>query len=664
MPELGRAALVVCFGLALYALCVGGFAAFRRRRRLALSAQNAILASFGAATVACAVLLSALLRNDFSFRYVAEHTSIELPTAYTISAFWGGQEGSLLLWLFVLTGFSSAAVLLNRRFGRDLLAWAVPVLGLVTVFFSFMLVFVSSPFVTQPAPADGVGLNPSLQNPYMMIHPPFLYLGFVGLTVPFAFAMGALLARRSDEAWIVATRRWTLAAWTFLGVGQLLGAHWAYVEVGWGGYYAWDPVENAALMPWLAATAFLHSVMIQEKRGMLKVWNVILVAGAFILALFGTFLTRSGIVSSIHSFTESSIGPWFLGFICLVTLGSLVLIFGRLPLLRAKTRLESLLSREATFLYNNLLLVALCLTILWGVVFPILSEAVRGEQVTVAAPYYNFFLRAFGLPLLLLMGIGPLIAWRRASVRSLGRSFVWPAGTALVVGVALLALGAGSSPAGLIAYTFSAFVLGSIVYEFARGTRARRALAGGSWLSAFNALIARNRRRYGGYVVHASIVLLAIGVAGSSAYDTVREQKLRRGETMAVGDYRLTYRALDQRQGVNAEEVRARVDVERDGKSLGTVSPGKNIYRAEEQVSNEVGIRSDRVTLEDLFVIADQVDRDGAVHFRVLVKPLVNLIWIAGLVFLAGALVAMWPSLAEQRRLAERYRELRAPAQA
>jgi cytochrome c-type biogenesis protein CcmF len=664
LPELGRAALVVCLGLALYALCVGAFAAFTRRRRLALSAQNAIVASFGAAAVASAVLLSALLRNDFSFRYVANHTSIELPTGYTISAFWGGQEGSLLLWLLVLTGFSSAAVVLNRRFGRDLLAWAVPVLGLVTVFFSFMLVFVSSPFATQAAPVDGAGLNPSLQNPYMMIHPPLLYLGFVGLTVPFAFAMGALLGRRSDEAWIVSTRRWTLAAWTFLGIGQLLGAHWAYVEVGWGGYYAWDPVENAALMPWLAATAFLHSVMIQEKRGMLKVWNVVLVAGAFILALFGTFLTRSGIVSSIHSFTQSSIGPWFLGFICLVTLGSLVLIFARLPLLRAKTRLESLLSREATFLYNNLLLVALCLTILWGVVFPILSEAVRGEQITVGAPYYNFFLRTFGLPLLLLMGIGPLIAWRRASVRSLGRSFVWPAAAALVAGLVLLALGAGSSPAGLIAYTFSAFVLGSIVYEFARGTRARRALAGGSWLSAFNDLISRNRRRYGGYVVHASIVLLAIGVAGSSAYDTVREQKLRRGETMAVGDYRLTYRALDQRQGVNAEEVRARVDVERNGKSLGTVSPGKNVYRAEEQVSNEVGIRSDRLTLEDLFVIADQVDRDGAVHFRVLVKPLVNLIWIAGLVFLAGALVAMWPSLAEQRRLAERYRELRAPAQA
>jgi cytochrome c-type biogenesis protein CcmF len=664
MPELGRAALVVCLGLGLYALLAGAFAAYTRRRRLALSAQNAIVASFGAAAVASGVLLSALLRNDFSFVYVAQTTSIELPTRYTISAFWGGQEGSLLLWLFVLTGFSAVAVLLNRRFGRELLAWASPVLALVIVFFSFMLVAVSSPFATQVAPLDGDGLNPSLQNPYMMVHPPLLYLGFVGLTVPFAFAMGALLARRSDEAWIVSTRRWTLAAWTFLGIGQLLGAHWAYVEVGWGGYYAWDPVENAALMPWLAATAFLHSVMIQEKRGMLRIWNVILVAGAFLLALFGTFLTRSGIVSSIHSFTQSSIGPWFLGFIALITAGSVLLIYARLPLLRSKTRLESLVSREATFLYNNLLLVALCLTILWGVVFPVLSEAVRGEQITVGAPYYNFFLRTFGLPLLLLMGIGPLIAWRRASVRSLGRSFLWPAVAAAVAGLGLLALGAGSSPAGLIAYTFSAFVLGSIVYEFARGTRARRALTGGSWLAAFNALIARNRRRYGGYVVHASIVLLAIGVAGSSAYDTVREQALRPGETMAVADYRVTYRSLRAEEGPNATELRARLDVERDGKALGAIEAGKNQYRAEDQVSNEVGIRSDRVTLEDLFVIAERVDTNRTVHFRVLVKPLVNLIWLAGLVFLAGALVAMWPSAAEQRRLVERYRELRAPAQA
>src|ERR687895_366960 len=439
MAELGRAALVVTLGLTVYALVAGASAAYLGRRRLALSAQNALVAAFGSTLVAAGVLLAALLRNDFSFTYVAQTTSEALPTAYTISAFWGGQEGSLLLWLLVLTGFGAAAVRLNRGWARDLVVWVVPVFAAVAVFFSFLVVRVASPFVTQAAPIDGAGMTPSLQNPYMLAHPPLLYLGYVGLTVPFAFAIAALVSGRLDERWLVATRRWTLLAWTALGIGQLLGAHWAYEEVGWGGYFAWDPVENAALMPWLAATAFLHSVMIQEKRGMLRVWNVLLVAGAFLLALFGTFLTRSGVVSSIHSFTQSSIGAWFLAFISLVTVGSLLLIFSRLPLLRSRTRFESLVSREATFLYNNLLLVALCLTILWGVVFPLISEAVRGEQVTVGAPYYNFFLRTFGLPLLLLMGIGPLIAWRRASVRSLGRSFIWPAVAALGAGVALLA---------------------------------------------------------------------------------------------------------------------------------------------------------------------------------------------------------------------------------
>ena len=397
MADLGRAALVTSFLLLLYALVGGSLAAWKGRRRLAESAQNALLGSFAATVVAAAVLLGALARHDFSFQYVADHTSRELPLGYTLTAFWGGQEGSLLLWLLVLSGYSVAAVLTSRRVDREVLAWVVPTLALVGTFFSLLLVFVASPFATQAAVADGAGLNPSLQNPYMAIHPPMLYLGYVGLTVPFAFAMGALLARRTDERWIVATRRWTLAAWAFLGIGQLLGAHWAYVEIGWGGFYAWDPVENAALMPWLAATAFLHSVMIQEKRGMLKVWNVLLVVLAFGLSLFGTFLTRSGIIQSIHSFTQSSIGPWFLGFICLITAGSLTLVFARLPLLRAKTRLESLVSREATFLYNNLLLVALALTILWGVVYPILSQAVTGQAATVSKPYYNFFLHTFGI---------------------------------------------------------------------------------------------------------------------------------------------------------------------------------------------------------------------------------------------------------------------------
>ena len=305
MPELGRAALVVSLGLIVYALLAGAVAAATRRRRLAVSAQNALIAAFGSTLVASIVLAVALVRHDFALTYVADHTSRALPTVYALSAFWGGQEGSLLLWLLVLTGYGVLAVWLNRKRARDLVVWVVPVIAGVATFFSLLLVAVASPFETAPAPADGAGLNPSLQNPYMVAHPPLLYLGYVGLTVPFAFAMGALLSGRADERWIVATRRWTLVAWTALGIGQLLGAHWAYEEVGWGGYYAWDPVENAALMPWLAATAYLHSVMIQEKRGMLKVWNVVLVSLAFCLSIFGTFLTRSGVISSIHSFTQS-----------------------------------------------------------------------------------------------------------------------------------------------------------------------------------------------------------------------------------------------------------------------------------------------------------------------------------------------------------------------
>ena len=662
MAELGRAALVVSLGLSVYALVAGAAAAHLGRRRLAFSAQNALLAAFASTLVASAVLLSALLRNDFSFTYVASTTSEALPTAYTISAFWGGQEGSLLLWLLVLTGFAVAAVRLNRGWARDLIVWVVPVFGAVSTFFAFLLVAVANPFATQAAPVDGLGMTPSLQNPYMLAHPPLLYLGYVGLTVPFAFAIGALISGRTDERWLVATRRWTLVAWTALGIGQLLGAHWAYEEVGWGGYYAWDPVENAALMPWLAATAFLHSVMIQEKRGMLRVWNVLLVLLAFSLSLFGTFLTRSGVVNSIHSFTQSSIGPWFLAFIGVVVTASLALVFWRLPRLRSPTKLESVVSREAAFLYNNLLLLALCLTIFWGVVYPLLSEAVRGEAVVLGREYYDFFLRIFGLPLLLLMGVGPLIAWRRASLRSLLTTFRWPTGAAVVAGVVLLALGAGSSVPGLIAYTFAAFVITTIAFEFARGTRARKALGATSWPGAFSSLISRNRRRYGGYVVHAAIVLLAIGIAGSSAFDTVAEAKLTRGQSMEIGDYRLEYRKLDERIAANATEIRAELAVSRGGRDLGTLEAGKNAYTIEEQISNEVGIRSDPLTGEDLFVIAEQIDPDGAVYFRVFVKPLVNLIWIAGLVFLLGSLITLWPDAREQRRLVERAREIGVPA--
>jgi cytochrome c-type biogenesis protein CcmF len=653
--------------LVAYALVAGGYAAWARRRRLALSAQQALLAAFGCAAVASVVLLAAFVRRDFSFMYVAQTSSRDLPFPYSISSFWGGQEGSLLLWLLVLTGFAAGAVMLNRRFGVELMAWVVPVFGAIALFFALVVVFVESPFDTQAAPLDGAGLNPSLQNPYMLAHPVLLYLGYVGLSVPFAFAMGGLLARRTDEWWIVATRRWMLAAWMFLGIGQLLGARWAYLEIGWGGYYGWDPVENAALMPWLAATAYLHSVMVQEKKGMLRVWNILLVILTFSLSIFGTFLTRSGVLQSIHAFALSPIGAWFVGFLIVIVFASLGLLFLRLPLLRTRTRLESLVSREAAFLYNNLLLVAFCLTILWGVVFPLVSEAVRGEPVTVSGPYYNFFLRVFGLPLLVLMGVAPLIAWRRASVRSLGRIFSAPFAVAVATGVLLLAIGPASSTPALIAYGFSAFVLAAIALEFVRGTRARQQLGAGSWPGALFSLIRYNRRRYGGYLVHAAVVMLAIGVAASSTAQTVRTERLRPGETLRVGSYDLRYQRLVQRQAENHVQARAIMGVSRDGRAIDTLEAGKNVYPLTERqplFSSEVAVRPNWKNGEDLYVAVEQINRDDSVQVKAYVKPLVNLIWIAGFIFVGGSLVALWPSAAEQRRLSERYRGAPALAEA
>ena len=663
MPELGRAALVATLGLAVYAVAAGAYAAWKGRRRLALSAQNALVAAFGTSIVASLVLLAALVRHDFSFVYVAEHTSRELPTGYTISAFWGGQEGSLLLWLLILTGYSTAALLVNRRTARDLVAWVTPVLGGVTLFFSFLLVAVATPFATQAAPADGNGLNPSLQNPYMMAHPPLLYLGFVGLTVPFAFAMGALLARRTDERWIVATRRWTLVAWTALGVGQLLGSHWAYEEVGWGGYYAWDPVENAALMPWLAATAFLHSVMIQEKRGMLRVWNHLLVVMAFSLValrhvpdplrdrqldpLVHPELDRA-VVPGLHLHRRLRLAGAHLRPAAAAALEDAArvarLARGDLPLQQPASRRadadDPLGRRLPDPARGGPRRVADRRPRLLQLLPPRLRAAAAaadghraaGRLAARVAPKPRDS-RSRGRP-----------ASRCSSGSSCSRSAPAPRSRAWSRTPSRLSCSPRSRSSS------------------SAGTRARRSLSGGSWPGAFSALIARNRRRYGGYVVHAAIVLLAIGIVGSSAYDTVNERRLKPGDTLAVGDYRLTYRGLEEREAANATEIRAVLGVERDGGSLGTVEAGKNAYTAERQVSNEVGIRSDLVTGEDLFVIAEQVNADGSVYVRAFVKPLVNLIWLAGIVFVLGALITLWPDAREQRRLALRYEGAEAPA--
>jgi cytochrome c-type biogenesis protein CcmF len=651
VADVGRAALVVSFGLALYALVGGTAAAITRQRRLADSARYALLACFGSTVIASAVLIRALVTHDFSYAYVQAHTSRDLSTVYSLTAFWGGEEGSLLLWLLVLTGYAALAVTMNRKLLKDIVVWVVPVIGGLATFFSFMLVAVASPFTTVTRAVDGAGLVPSLQNPYMVAHPPMLYLGYVGLSIPFAFAAGAMLSGHTDERWIVATRRWTLLAWTFLGFGQILGAHWAYVEVGWGGYYAWDPVENAALMPWLAATAFLHSVMIQERKGMLRIWNMVLVALAFELSVFGTFLTRSGVIESIHSFAKSSIGAWFLAFVVVTTLFSTALIIWRLPLLRARTKLESPLSREAAFLYNNLLLVALCLTIFWGEIWPIIAQLVKGNQQTMGRPYYDFFLRIFGLPLLLLMGIGPLIAWRRTTSRALLKTLRWPIGIALVTGAILIAVGAGSSSPGLIAYTFSAFVLTTIVVEFVRGTRATGSLV---------QLFARNRRRYGGYVVHASIVLLAIGIVGSSAYQTQREFQRKVGQSFTIDGYTAKVAALQHKTDVtssgNQTETTAVLHV--TGRYNGTLK-STSVDSSALGISHEVGIHTNYPRGEDFYVILDQID-GNTIYFKVFVKPLVNFIWLAGFVFLFGSLIAMWPDAREQRRLVARLSLARA----
>jgi cytochrome c-type biogenesis protein CcmF len=651
LADLGRAALIVSFLLALYAAIGGTAGALTKNQRLSDSARNALICCFGSTLIASIILARALVDHNFTFLYVAEHTSRDLSWIYSLTAFWGGEEGSLLLWLLVLTGYSALAVTLNRRLLRDVVVWVVPVLGGIATFFSFMLVAVASPFVSITRVVDGDGLVPSLQNPYMVAHPPMLYLGYVGLSVPFAFAAGAMLSGKTDERWIVATRRWTIAAWTFLGFGQLLGAHWAYIEVGWGGYYSWDPVENAALMPWLAATAFLHSVMIQERKGMLRVWNMVLVALAFNLAIFGTFLTRSGVVNSIHSFAKSSIGAWFLGFVVISVLFSLTLIIWRLPLLRARTKLESALSREAAFLYNNLLFVALCLTLLWGEVFPILTQYIDGYQRTMGRPYFDFFLRIFGLPLLILMGIGPLIAWRRASFRSLVRILRWPIIVSVVAGVALIASGAGSSKPGLIAYTFCVFALTSIIVELVRGTRATGSLF---------LLIGRNRRRYGGYLVHAAIVLFVIGVVGSSDYGTSRERLLAAGHSMQVDGYTVTYQGLNRTVSNTASgtAVTTRALLGVKGPINGPMSTAQ-VNSSALGVSREVGIRTDWLRAEDLYIILDAVQKNG-VYLIVNVEPLVNLIWLAGYIFLCGSLVALWPDAREQRRLVTRLSLARA----
>jgi len=542
--SLGSAVLALVF-LTLVFAAVAAVAGRDGEERWLLASRRAVYGACALLTLCVVLIEIAFLGDDFSFKIVQQHSSIETPTFYKLAAMWSSQEGSLLLWAWVLSIASSLALYSTRNRLREIVPYATAVMAGVASFFTGLMLFAGgvNPFATQsPAPADGIGLNPLLQHPSMMVHPPMLYSGYVAFTIPFAFAIGALATRRLDAAWIRATRRFALIAWALLGFGLLLGARWSYTELGWGGYWAWDPVENAALMPWLIGTAFLHSIMVQEKRGMLKAWNACLIVATFSLALLGTFLVRSGVLQSIHAFGDSTVGPYILGLIGVVVLGSTALIVSRLDDLRSEKRIDSLASREAVFIVNNLLLVALCATIFWGTFFPLISEFFTGEKSSLAAPWFDRYTTPLAILLVLFTGIGPLLAWRRVSWATARRVFFVPALSAAAVGVVLaLFTDAAHKPWALALFVFAAFALVGLAQEFWRGASARRTLSGGSMPAALVAVVSRNRRRYGGYIVHAGVAVLLIGIAASSSFQTKRDVILRPGQSAVVDGREVTY---------------------------------------------------------------------------------------------------------------------------
>ncbi len=582
MPSLGSAALALAFLTAIFAAVVALVGRRGERRWIDLS-RRAVYALFALLTVCVVVIELAFANDDFSFRIVQQHSSIDTPPFYKLGAMWSSQEGSLLLWAWVLSIAASAALYATRNRLREVVPYATAVMASIAAFFTGLMLFGGGvdPFATlSPAPADGIGLTPLLQHPSMMIHPPMLYSGYVAFTVPFAFAIGALAARRLDATWIRSTRRFALIAWAFLGLGLLLGARWSYTELGWGGYWAWDPVENAALMPWLTGTAFLHSIMVQEKRGMLKVWNASLIVATFSLALLGTFLVRSGVLQSIHAFGDSTVGPYILGLIAVVLLGSTALIVSRLDDLRSPKRIDSLASRESVFLVNNLLLVALCATIFWGTFFPLIAELFTGEKASLAAPWFDRYTTPLAIVLVLFTGIGPLLAWRRITWASARRVFLVPALVAATAAIGLaLATDAAESPWALALFVFAAFALTGLVQEFWRGAAARRSLAGGSMPAALLAVTSRNRRRYGGYVVHIGVAVLLIGIAASSSFQTNRDLTLRPGESAVVDGRTITYERPTVRVDPEALTFGGVLGVEEDGERVTTLRPSRRYFR-------------------------------------------------------------------------------------
>jgi cytochrome c-type biogenesis protein CcmF len=579
---LGSAVLALAFLTAIFAAVAALVGRDGNRRWVDIS-RRAVYALFVLLSFCVVVIEIAFAGDDFSFRIVQQHSSIETPTFYKLAAMWSSQEGSLLLWAWVLSIAASLALYATRNKLREIVPYATAVMAGIAAFFTGLMLFAGgvNPFAElSPVPVDGIGLNPLLQHPSMMIHPPMLYSGYVAFTIPFAFAIGALVTRRLDAAWIRSTRRFALIAWAFLGFGLLLGARWSYTELGWGGYWAWDPVENAALMPWLMGTAFLHSIMVQEKRGMLKVWNACLIVATFSLALLGTFLVRSGVLQSIHAFGDSTVGPYILGLIAVVLVGSTALIVSRLDDLRSEKRIDSLASRESVFLVNNLLLVALVVAIFWGTFFPLISELFTGDKSSLAAPWFDRYTTPLAIVLVLFTGIGPLLAWRRISWDSAKRVFLVPTIVGVVAGVGLaLFSDAASRPWALALFAFAAFALTGLAQEFWRGASARRSLHGGSLPAALVGVVARNRRRYGGYIVHAGIAVLLIGIAASSSFQTNRDVRLQPGQSAVVDGRTVTYvrptASVDRLAFTAGAVLRVR---EEGGKSF-TLHPTRRFYR-------------------------------------------------------------------------------------
>jgi cytochrome c-type biogenesis protein CcmF len=638
--DLGYGMTLVALGLALYGGVAAGVGARTGRLALVESAQHAALGVFVLVTSCFALLTYAFLTFDFSVRYVATNTNLGTPFYYRITAVWGALEGSIILWSWMLALYTIILIVRHRVGARELYPWALATMLGILAFFLLVMTVAAPPFQPQvPVPADGRGLNPLLEDSGMITHPVALYLGFTGFTVPFAFAMAALITGRIGDTWLALTRRWTIVAWYFLSLGLLIGGWWSYHVLGWGGYWAWDPVENAAFMPWLTGTAFLHSVMIQERRRMLRLWNISLVILTFGLTLFGTFLTRSGVIASVHAFTQGSIGILFLSFLALVLLTALGLVAWRWEAFRSEGELDSVVSRESAFLLNNVLLVAAAFTVFFGTVFPLLSEAVRGVKVSVGAPFFNQVNIPLFLSLVFLMGVGPLIAWRRASLDNLKRNFLWPVALGIIAAAAAFALGVRSSLATLT-FATTVFVAVTIAVDFTRATRARLRL-GESILPAMGGLLLRHNRRYGGFIVHLGILIIALGVMGSHAWSVQIETTLHRGETAELAGYRFRFDGLTAVEESNHFKVIGAFTVS-NGKVLGVLRPAKKFYPQEQApiayVDYRLGLR------EDLYLVLGDFARDGSqATIKLQVNRLVSWIWIGGLVLTLGALLAILP---------------------